>query len=614
MDYCFSNQNCKCYWPEVSDDAKKINDIAYKLFKHLFSSTELSQLVDDNDEQKIFFINIPEYGFNIHGVTINFVCHSFFYSHYRHICQELDWYSKTHFTLREQHTIKNKIYDIQEQLYPLFLNLYNSCLEKHFNERILWEKWLIEAEIGNFHLNDPNSKSLTTFKTAYSLQPILIDHLISCLQGFDEPTTTLPKAFKHIKDTIDEKNQKSPTDRNLDDGSSKQSRRIDKNVQSLDSVQSLLDICNKGCINAVDSEIQLMKGTFYSEALLYNLALESLNESIRLNSKNITAYQERALVYFELGKTDLAISDYQSAKALVVTPSFYSPKTIDDIVYCSLYLEAEKSLFITQTTDFSTGLLKGTLQGSGESAVEFIPSTLSSLKGISQGLWAFACSPKEVSSEIIECSIACIEFIRKNTCMGIMEEVVPEMKVLCHKWDDLTDHDRGLYIGFIIGKYGVEIFTPVAGMKAFKVYRDLKRANSMLTLERCVVSQVNKEAILASTLKHAAERDAYLKNVKIHWDRQNKHIPGAHNFQVGKGKITLDPKELEILLKSNVGKGQRVVGQFGEHGYKERVDFGKIIGEYANRVEGKPTTYSSTTKGIISYAKDGTIHVYPANP
>lgn len=136
----------------------------------------------------------------------------------------------------------------------------------------------------------------------------------------------------------------------------------------------------------------------------------------------------------------------------------------------------------------------------------------------------------------------------------------------------------------------------------------------MLTLERCALSHANKEAILASTLKHAAEREAYLKNVKIHRDRQNKHMSGAHNFQAGKGKITLDSKELEVLLKNNVGKGQRIVGQFGEHGYKERVDFGKIIGEYANEIKGKTTVFIPTEKGIVTYGKDGMIHVYPSDP
>jgi hypothetical protein len=49
-------------------------------------------------------------------------------------------------------------------------------------------------------------------------------------------------------------------------------------------------------------------------------------------------------------------------------------------------------------------------------------------------------------------------------------------------------------------------------------------------------------------------------------------------------------------------------------GYKERVDFGRVIGEYALKIEGKPTSFYPTTKGIIHYAADGKVHVVPADP
>ncbi len=57
-----------------------------------------------------------------------------------------------------------------------------------------------------------------------------------------------------------------------------------------------------------------------------------------------------------------------------------------------------------------------------------------------------------------------------------------------------------------------------------------------------------------------------------------------------------------------------MIGEFGQAGYKERVDFGKIIGEYALQIEGKPTQYFPTSKGVITYAKDGSAHVYPTDP
>jgi hypothetical protein len=47
----------------------------------------------------------------------------------------------------------------------------------------------------------------------------------------------------------------------------------------------------------------------------------------------------------------------------------------------------------------------------------------------------------------------------------------------------------------------------------------------------------------------------------------------------------------------------------GQAGFKERVDFGEVIGDHVVDGVGTPTT-----KGIITYAKDGSIHIIPAAP
>jgi len=48
----------------------------------------------------------------------------------------------------------------------------------------------------------------------------------------------------------------------------------------------------------------------------------------------------------------------------------------------------------------------------------------------------------------------------------------------------------------------------------------------------------------------------------------------------------------------------------GQPGFKERVDFGKVIGNYKDPNTGKSVP---TTKGIIIYSKSG-IHVVPSRP
>lgn len=64
------------------------------------------------------------------------------------------------------------------------------------------------------------------------------------------------------------------------------------------------------------------------------------------------------------------------------------------------------------------------------------------------------------------------------------------------------------------------------------------------------------------------------------------------------------------MLKKFAGKGQKVVGEPGIPGYKERVDFQEVIGHFLERRTGIETP---ATIGVIHYSKQGA-HIVPANP
>ena len=99
------------------------------------------------------------------------------------------------------------------------------------------------------------------------------------------------------------------------------------------------------------------------------------------------------------------------------------------------------------------------------------------------------------------------------------------------------------------------------------------------------------------------------KATKLHEGKQGKHVPGHNNHQPGKSELT-DPNPQE-LLDDRAGTGQRVGEKpVGHAGSKERVDFGKEIGNYVDPVTGEKTP---TTMGIIHYATDGA-HIVPARP
>ncbi|MEV6361438.1 polymorphic toxin type 50 domain-containing protein [Nocardia asteroides] len=94
----------------------------------------------------------------------------------------------------------------------------------------------------------------------------------------------------------------------------------------------------------------------------------------------------------------------------------------------------------------------------------------------------------------------------------------------------------------------------------------------------------------------------------IHDGKQGKHIEGHPNYLPGRSKLTEDPNE----LAKSAGTGDPV-GPVprGDAGFKERVDFGREIGQYADPQTGQLTP---TSKGMIIYAKDGSIHIVPTRP
>lgn len=138
------------------------------------------------------------------------------------------------------------------------------------------------------------------------------------------------------------------------------------------------------------SELYLQEGTVYVELGLYDKAVVSLSNAIHKDPNNKQAYFERAAAYFELGQFDLSLEDYLSSK---IKPQPISAESLELI-------------------SFSLGLTQGILKGGSQAGAEFIPSLLSSMRGLGHGLWAFAQDPVRVSTAFAEAAQACVQFIK----------------------------------------------------------------------------------------------------------------------------------------------------------------------------------------------------------
>lgn len=250
------------------------------------------------------------------------------------------------------------------------------------------------------------------------------------------------------------------------------------------------------------SDFFFFKGTVCNDYFLHEDAIAALSESIRCDSTNIDAYIERAHAYFELGKLDLALEDYNKIKEMQKhLPPFQLMAEIDADLYPMGFL------------DYSGGFCIGITQGGSACVAGFFPAVLDSCKGLLHGLWCFVCSPVQVSKEIIHTSYECFDFIRSHSTQECLETMVPELRNLCKNWDKLSDYERGKFAGYIIGKYGTDVLIPAATFKGVSKFRQFKRSNTLFTLE-CCTDPVKKGEILEKSAFYVSARASTAEAVK----------------------------------------------------------------------------------------------------
>jgi hypothetical protein len=195
----------------------------------------------------------------------------------------------------------------------------------------------------------------------------------------------------------------------------------------------------------------------------------------------------------------------------------------------------------------------------------------------------------------------------------ILSELAPEIKDLIGKWDQLKDEQRGEEVGYVIGKYGIDIFAGVGLTKAMKSYRELKRANNLLTFEAMAISKRNQSLIQLEAVRKSQARQAILRhsNLKIQPDKQGKHIIGHKNYLPSEKRSILTHSNPQKLIDEFAGKGMKATNHSpGTPGYREVVNFGECIGYDINAETGEKI---ATNWGKIHYAKDG-VHIVPTRP
>ena len=530
--YLEENSICKCYWPQVNQQAWQICEQVYdelekilkpfytnELYEHFSPHYEHNSSVNPMPKCTVW---VQKYPYKDGGtrtlqeILSSLLTHAFFYTHYRDILLDFNQFAFIELPAADYSSINRQLIDMEEKIQAPFLKLYTHCLDKHPHPKIYYERGMV---------------------------------------------------LFHQGDTLD----------------------------SLEDIRRFIAYAeNNHYHDFLTSDLYLKEGRLLSECLSYDEAIIALTRAIEKDSANKDAYFERAIAYFETGDFSKALSDYL---AYGIRPKKIDPKQI------------ERFISIT----FGQGIALGMLKGGQDSITEFVPSLLSCFRGISGGIWAFVSSPIEASQEMIDCAHASLEFIKDNTTKEMLCKIVPELQECLNKWDQLDDYTKGRYIGYVIGKYGVDIFIASGSVKAIQLYRNLRRANALMILETASISPKLAQEILEQAVKQEEIRATILKsgNLKIQWDKQGKHIKGHKNYLPEKNKSIFTHENPQKLIDTHAGSGKKYGSHHpGKPGYKEDIDFLELIG-YA--VDESTGVQMPTTWGRIHYAKDG-VHIVPIRP
>ncbi len=360
---------------------------------------------------------------------------------------------------------------------------------------------------------------------------------------------------------------------------------------SLENISQLIEkTIEKDEQETLINTVYLLKGQCLQEMGLYHDAVVELTKAIAKDPSHAESYLERASCYFELGQFDLAISDYLLKRDQF---NFNVPVGFK---------------FIGFSEGFSVGVAAGILEASNE----FIPGVLASINGLGNLIWASIQHPVASSEAFVFHMHQFCKLLKNIESEELAKILVPELYDVINNWDQLENLKRGELIGHALGKYGINIFSPIAAAKGIKyasALREIKRANKLCTLET-LSKPGSKTALVNSSKTWNENRAKQLSKVKIEMDKQGKHIRGHKNYDVTRKKSVFTHQMPEELLKMHAGKGQKIVGSYGEAGYKERIDFGEIIGMYVEETTGMEFP---TTLGMIVYSKKGA-HIIPLRP
>lgn len=247
------------------------------------------------------------------------------------------------------------------------------------------------------------------------------------------------------------------------------------NIGCIEDIRKLFEIAPPDLIShEVSKKLELIKGTAQSEIGLFNDAILTLSQHIEKHPNHREAYVERAIAQFEIGNLQEALEDFvlTGLKGHPINPNW------------------------KDKIDFSRGLIKGITEDGLSPLANFFPAVLSSISGLSHGLWALVTTPEQTTISMYNACQAAYQYIKSEGVDEVIHNIIPEFRTLIQEGEKLSYVEQGELLGKVIGRIGIEFILLKGTAKGLAIYRDLRKANAMLSLERMATSIEAEQVLL----------------------------------------------------------------------------------------------------------------------
>ena len=253
--------------------------------------------------------------------------------------------------------------------------------------------------------------------------------------------------------------------------------------KSIEDIRSAVDLAGSTVDNVFSSALYLHEGSYYAEQGLYDQAVLALTDAIAKNPNNKDAYFERANAYFEKMEFDLALKDFIASG--VSTSAKDDNKTTFSIDYAQGLI---------------TGMQKGLKQELGEARACWIPV-------LNMGLWVLmnssVASLSVPPASFVTATLGCVAAVGATLAI---DKAVTELKELVTNWKKLSEKEKGELTGFLISKYGIDIFAAYGSSKCMDAYQRLRKANNALTFEFMLAEKTNQELVAKKVAEQVSKR------------------------------------------------------------------------------------------------------------